>query len=254
MVFRFAAVLMMALFGTGTVLADTAVPDGYKNADLLKGGQMYDNWQAFTHKKPQGTNPLYPAKGTFPQQSWSCNECHGWDYKGKDGLYSTGPHATGIIGIRAAAQKTPQEVFQALTQKNHDFSPYLKEQQLWNLVKFVREGQTDFAKVKRTDGSFTGLKSVGRAKYRMLCVRCHGNTGTLIDLDPDRDGHQGLGTSIENPARVMHKILWGLPGTEMPSLLINLQLKRMDGIDILTYVETLPPEITKNTKKERKKK
>ena len=81
---------------------------------LAAGGRIYDNWwSALDRDEPEGTNPAYPI-GVNTEQTgegtWRCKECHGWDYRGKDGAYAKGAHATGIKGIQGAAGKDAAEV------------------------------------------------------------------------------------------------------------------------------------------------
>ena len=81
---------------------------------IARGGRLYDKWFGENKaEKPTGNHLAYPADGKYKDDAtWRCKECHGWDYLGKDGAYSSGKHATGIVGIRAAAavmrQRLPQ--------------------------------------------------------------------------------------------------------------------------------------------------
>ncbi|MDI6800760.1 MAG: hypothetical protein QMD01_01690, partial [Thermodesulfovibrionales bacterium] len=74
---------------------------GRKFAQLVMGGVLYDNWLAELRVKADKTHPSYPAEGKQKgAATWRCKECHGWDYKGKDGDYSKGnARYTGIKGI-----------------------------------------------------------------------------------------------------------------------------------------------------------
>ena len=73
---------------------------------------------AIEAKAPEQSHPLYPADGEYaakPKANWRCKECHGWDYKGRDGAYAKGSHYTGIKGIRqwAGGDDDPTSIEQA---------------------------------------------------------------------------------------------------------------------------------------------
>ncbi len=54
---------------------------------ISRGGQLYDKWWAVIEADaPKTTHPAYPAAGKKKgSTTWRCKECHGWDYKGRDG-------------------------------------------------------------------------------------------------------------------------------------------------------------------------
>ena len=68
---------------------------------IAEGGRLYDKWWAeYNLEKPSTTHPAYPKAGKKTGAStWRCKECHGWDYVGKDGRYSSGSHYTGFEGV-----------------------------------------------------------------------------------------------------------------------------------------------------------
>jgi len=70
---------------------------------IAEGGRLYDKWWSELElKEPRETHPAYPTIGKKRDAStWRCKECHGWDYKGKDGAYGKGSHFTGIPEIRS---------------------------------------------------------------------------------------------------------------------------------------------------------
>jgi thiosulfate dehydrogenase len=84
-------------------------------ADPIRGGKMWDKWWMVNGATtPEGNHPLYPANGQQAgPNTFRCKECHGWDYKGVDGAYSSGSHYTGIIGVWGST-KTPSEMFDLL--------------------------------------------------------------------------------------------------------------------------------------------
>jgi thiosulfate dehydrogenase len=98
---------------------------------VSRGGQLYDNWWKTTTDtlKPEGDHPLWKTQTTNKRSGYStyrCKECHGWDYRGKDGAYGKGSHFTGFIGVYAASQNMSLKELEASlkgsTIKEHDFS------------------------------------------------------------------------------------------------------------------------------------
>ncbi|MCP3904086.1 MAG: hypothetical protein GY715_10675, partial [Planctomycetes bacterium] len=85
-----AALAAAGLVGTFTAPAPGGAGDGL--VDGVRGGQLWDKWWVVTGAaEPVGDHPLYPPAGTQTgSTTWRCKECHGWDYKGVDGAYSSG--------------------------------------------------------------------------------------------------------------------------------------------------------------------
>ena len=146
-----ALVINIASYKIGNVTAGTNQPEnetGYTQADLKNGAQLYDNWLTVTQKSPAGNHPLYPADSKKSGKStWRCKECHGWDYIGKKGRYSKGSHFTGIDGVYHMQTEEPSTIYEKLTDEgvSHDFSTHLTKNELWDLVRFLREGQQKIA-------------------------------------------------------------------------------------------------------------
>jgi len=113
----------------------------------LQGGQLYDNWAKLLFKKaPEQTHPSYPAKGKQKGAgTWRCKECHGWDYRGRDGAYSDGKHATGIAGIQGASGASADDVVSVLKGDEHGFEDLLSDQDFTDLANFVSKGQVEAA-------------------------------------------------------------------------------------------------------------
>jgi hypothetical protein len=77
---------------------------------ISRGGQLYDNWWKATidTDKPQKDHPLWKEQSTNNRNGYDtyrCKECHGWDYRGKNGAYGKGSHHTGFKGVYEAAKK-----------------------------------------------------------------------------------------------------------------------------------------------------
>ncbi|MFQ6610457.1 MAG: c-type cytochrome [Fidelibacterota bacterium] len=224
---------------------NTYVDDNYSAANMDRGGRLYDKWWSEAQvDEPTGDHPLYPASSAKSgSTTWRCKECHGWDYIGKDGRYSSGSHYTGIDGIAQAKGTDPNDVFDALqdVSGNHDFSAYLEDADLLDLTKFIVDGQADFSNYIDSDGSAIGDPTNGETIFTATCGNssCHGADGNAIDFHEDEEGEQGLFfLSNDNPQESLHKIFWGQPNSVMPSL-IDEGYSEQDCADVLAYIQNL---------------
>ncbi len=215
----------------------------YQQGDLKNGAQLYDNWLKITNAKPKGNHPLYPSEAKKSGKStWRCKECHGWDYIGDKGRYSKGSHFTGITGVFHVQEENPKVLYGSMTNNNaeHDFSEYMSKSEILDLVKFLREGQVAIEPVIDNQGKGKGNSSHGKALYEAHCSDCHGSDGNEIDFKANKEGLQGVGwLANDNPQESIHKIRWGHPGSDMPSMTVDKNLSEQDSIDILTYSQSL---------------
>lgn len=208
---------------------------------IKRGAQLYDKWYKLTGAEVDNTHPLYPSAGKKSgQNTWRCKECHGWDYIGKDGRYSKGSHYTGIEGLFPARNKTTDVLYNTLSGDSHAFAGKLSEADIRSLVAFIKKGQIDTTEAINAEGKGTGAVKNGANQYAANCADCHGNDGNDLDFNDKKDGIQGIGwLANDNPQETLHKIRWGHPGSDMPSLIIDKGLSNLDAVDILTYSQTL---------------
>ncbi len=206
------------------------------SVSVAHGGRLYDDWQAEEGARKQAlAHPSYPATGYYakqPQVTWRCRTCHGWDYKGNQGEYATGPSATGIKGIRGMAGGDTAQIMALLRNSTHQYGAVLKERDILDLANFVSSGQIDMdIAIDRTSRRFKGDAGHGSPYFRAICASCHGQDGKRITTT-------SLGRLVKrNPYGSMHMILNGHPDEKMPALReLDLQL----AIDILTYVQDIP--------------
>ena len=242
-----AALFTVLLYG----VSDNSIAGGnldqvaadYQKADMKNGALLYDNWLKITKAKTEGNHPLYPSDAKKSGKStWRCKECHGWDYIGNKGRYSKGSHYTGIAGTFQVRDKAPVYLYNSLTNKAtaHDFSSYMSASQIWDLVKFLREGQAAIVQVIDDQGQAKGNTEQGKVLYDANCSSCHGTDGNDIDFNSSKEGTQGVGwLANDNPQESIHKIRWGHPGSNMPSMVVDKGLSEKDAIDILTYSQML---------------
>jgi len=208
---------------------------------LARGGQLYDKWWAVVGAdKPKGTHSAYTAKGKKKGAStWRCKECHGWDYKGRDGAYGKGSHFSGIKGITGLFKADPKAIAKAIRGKPHNFTrKMLPDKAVERLARFVSAGQLDMDKyINRASKKAKGDAARGAGFYQTVCANCHGFDGKLINFKT-RKKPEFIGTVANaNPWETLHKIRNGQPGQAMPAL---IALDVQDLVDIVAYTQTLP--------------
>lgn len=214
----------------------TTFPAGAAETEsaIARGGRLYDKWfNENKAAKPTADHPAYTVKeGKYGKDaSWRCKECHGWDYRGKDGAYAKGGHATGIKGIQGAAGKDPAAIAAVLRDKTHAYTEaQLGARDLADLSLFVSKGQVDM--VRYVDGGKAkGSGAKGEVYFNTLCAGCHGLDGKKLKDAPP------LGSVADNGYEMMHKILNGQPGEAMPAL---RALDHQIAADIAVHLTSLP--------------
>jgi thiosulfate dehydrogenase len=212
---------------------------------VAAGGRIYDAWwDALDRKKPKETNPAYPETGMRTgATTWRCVECHGWDYKGKDGVAGKGQpmgdRFTGIKGIRGAQRMPPAAIARMMRLPPHNYTAdMITDEEMLRLAMFVRSGQHDAEKViQRKTGKALGDAKRGEAIYQTVCAACHGLDGRALNWGTlEKPGY--IGTEAKAlPWEVLHKIRNSHPGAAM----INMSAFPLEvSVDILTYAQTLP--------------
>jgi cytochrome c553 len=216
---------------SNTVLAET-------ESSIMRGGELYDKWyKVIDVDAPKESHPLYPKAGKYADKAkanWRCKECHGWDYKGKDGAYSSGKHHSGIKGIQGMKGAAPDKVIQLLKDNKHGYGDKLSAGDLQDLAMFVTQGQIDMDKyIDASTKAPKGDKTKGAAYYNTICAKCHGKDGKLPkEMKP-------FGKQMGNPWEVMHKILNGQPAEKMPAL---RTLDHQIIADIMAHMTMLPKD------------
>lgn len=204
-------------------------------ASVANGGRLYDDWQVHTGGQRQALpHPAYPPKAYYANaanETWRCKECHGWDYKGDQGQYAKGNHATGIKGIRALVGADPAKTMAVLRSSSHYFGAVLKHRDLQDLANFVSYGQMDMDTViDPKTGLSRGDAAKGQSHYRTLCAGCHGVEGHFV-----AKRHLGK-VSRSDPWHSLHNMLNGHPDDTMPAL---RELDPKVTQDILAHIQTM---------------
>ena len=225
--------------------------DDYTAADLHEGGRLYDRiWADVPPDDFTDDHPLWAERSDANattirgSETWRCKECHGWDYLGVEGEYGTGSHRTGFPGI-LGTDRPPQELFRLLAEEpsnlpsGHAYSRFMRDRELWDLVKFCLEGAVATDDIIDGSGSFTTESAPGQSLFvtgvgsEPSCASCHGADGR--SMPHVEDGHEdeeeeeqgsGVGSEPEhdetvgsvardNPWEFHHKARFGHPGSPM---------------------------------------
>ncbi len=236
--------------------SDEYAPMKYEGTEITedmrisRGGQLYDNWWRTSDKtkKPDDDHLLWNRQSTNKRDgysTWRCKECHGWDYRGSDGVYGTGSHFTGFQGVyKASGMMTLKELDASLrgsTNKDHDFTGHLNDDDISDLALFLKKGIVDLVAFINTDGlSLNGDGESGQILFTKNCMtECHGPDGTAINFG-NNEKPEYIGTlAVKNPWEFIHKVRAGQPGTRMSSGIINRWDDR-DMRNLLAYAQTLP--------------
>ncbi|MFO7674341.1 MAG: c-type cytochrome [Lutibacter sp.] len=254
-IFIFAITFSSCTFDDETI--DPAV-EAFNKADQANGGIMYDKFWA-TESNFDQTNPVRAtinAKADF----FRCKQCHAWDGLGNEGSYiNRGPRtsrpniASGNI-YAMGQSKTAQELFDGLKKTAgrrdiaYDLSTYnpttnstegdkmpnlnqlLTDEQIWDLVKFMKEGMMDVSQLY--DATYTGTYPTGsyaftnigkdgdavkgKSYYNSNCAACHGANGTTLNGTPHVIEGMTIGEFTRKKAHeVQHKVHYGQLGSPM---------------------------------------
>jgi thiosulfate dehydrogenase len=219
---RAATVALAALCAAGVVHGQDcreAASRGPAADPVAQGGRLYDNWWVSCQlPAPTGAHPAYPAAGKQSGlATWRCKECHGWDYRGRDGAYGQGSHATGIAGISRSAGRADAEIVSILKNAVHRFDTVLDDATLGRIAGFVSRGQVDPGKrIDPATKRVTGNATEGRAIFERECIACHGAGGRALNFSDKPDAPEYVGTvAADNPWEALHKIRNGQPGAVM---------------------------------------
>ncbi|MBF0368538.1 MAG: c-type cytochrome [Magnetococcales bacterium] len=210
--------------------------------EITQGGLLYDNWAIVQDTPlPQSTHPSYPIEGQEKgPTTWLCHTCHGWDYKGRDGVYGLGNHFTGIKGLRRMVGKPVEKIVGIIRDDIHQFSPeMISEASEKRLAAFLSRGQVDMDLFIDPDtNKALGIAQNGEQFYQSICAICHGPSGRAINLGQE-NAPIYLGTvANRNPWKALHKIRNGQPGAIMISFMTLLDVQ--DQLDILSHSQRLP--------------
>ena len=106
--------LVLSCGSTEKALVAPASSPASNVESVARGGLLYDMWWTVVPgaSEPKSDHPLWSLQTTNKRSgsvSWRCKECHGWDYRGKEGAYGSGSRYTGFMGVWDAAQNKSAE-------------------------------------------------------------------------------------------------------------------------------------------------
>ncbi|MDH4246228.1 MAG: cytochrome c [Deltaproteobacteria bacterium] len=238
---RLTILTAMALFALSACTREMDAARKAELAMIVQGGLMYDNWFITLGKEaPKSTKFAYSSSGGKAQgaDSWRCKECHGWDYLGKEPDYSSGNHFSGFPGIQNAINVSELSVLNNLKNTNHRYGEILSDQELKPLVAFLMKGQLEMRDhIDRGSKKAKGDSGAGKALYQKHCTSCHGDDGKKLKLGEEAQSRSLGAIAVEDPWKTLHKIRFGQPGKEAPSLL-GAPVEQQ--VDVLAYAQTLP--------------
>lgn len=241
--------ILMALSACGFLLVMVAGAASAQDAvpgNPVLGGQMYDNWyNVLDADPPVGDHPLWNSDNelTSGAKTWRCAECHGWDYQGEDGAYSSGDHYTGIPGVQNAIGMNNQEIMSWLNGEKdprHNFTPYINPSAMTDLVAFLRTKQVNYnLLVDYESHAALGNKLEGKVLYEDTCQSCHGENGEKQNFASAANPSFLGDISWVDPWQTIHKIRFGQTNTLMPAA-ENLGWNLQDVANVLAYLQTMP--------------
>lgn len=226
--------------------------------NAFRGAQLYDNWMSVLDvNPPDGNAPFWYLQDTNKLEgidTWRCQECHGWDYKGNEGAFANGNHVTGFKGIQDMVGKSNEEIIDYLNGTNnieHDFSNYLSEKDMNDLAAFMQTKQVDLELLVNYDTrEILGHKENGEVYYQETCQECHGELGSDIIVSHDGFTMFISDLSYADPWQAFHHARFGKPNIDVNHAFEEYGLSIYKLADILAYTQSLP---TYNTKEQLQK-
>lgn len=267
---RFRATCLALLALVVGACGDSAGPSDspFDRADPTRGGVSFDNfWNVST-----GFDQADPRIAAFNAKSdfFRCKQCHGWDLLGRNGFYinrkpsASRPNISAVNLVAVAGTKSPQQLFDAiktgtgaarraptadLTTYNPtsnaalgdqmpDYGAILPDSQIWDLVRFLKNGAYDLTQLYDMTvngvyptGSVTfanigkdGSPAQGETIYAAKCEFCHGFNGKALVLE----GLSLGGFLRSKPNESQHKIRYGQLGSKMgPTPLTLAEMKQL---------------------------
>lgn len=215
------------------------VPPVPLSGDALLGGKLYDSWiEELAAEAPAEVQPLWSSSTSAspevaPEETWLCVTCHGVDYNGDNGF----------PGILADAGKDPNELLAILkgsSDPKHDFSSVLDDQQLADIALFMNQYVMDITSIVKDGKPVNGDSANGKTLFDDTCIDCHGPQAIAINFHSDAEPEYPATIANENPAELLGKLRFGVPGmSDMPSGIDNGWAEK-DYADIISFLATLP--------------
>ncbi len=240
--------LGLAPFSANVSLAQSS--DSYQEKDiefgevfvLAIGGKLYDNlWEMTASSPPNGANPAFPKDVNMPaSETWRCVSCHGWDYKGNAGERGKISKSAVFADLTPLSGAEPDMIARRIRDKHPEYPKEVFEQGMLDiLAMFVSIGQYKPETFVSKDGLAFGDAESGRAIFEGACMNCHQYDGkaTLVGELGDKSSLGWI--SLNRTEQALHKMLNGVPGTDM--LAVRFLTERQIS-DLVTFLQTLDPK------------
>jgi len=253
-----------ALSEVGNEIEDQLNED-YEDADGIRGGQLYSKFWADETEFSVSNSSLdsedqlstISESGDF----FRCKQCHGWDRLGREGAYSsrapstTQPNVSAVDLVTIASESSAEELFDKIMSdkaarrdistdlstydpesnsadgdRMPNFSQILTDEQVWDLVKYLKEDALDTTALytlSNSGGDYPEGQPVyddvgangdavnGDALYVESCEVCHGSDGASGSVGLI-DGEYSVGYYARNkPYETQHKVKFGHLGSPM---------------------------------------
>lgn len=203
------------------------------------GGKLYDNyWAGSGASPPAMRNPAFPSDLTVSDtDTWRCVSCHGWDYNGATKADGSAQQQKQFVGLRHLQGTDPFNMLELFTRAHPDQNALSSGGlPLDLLLLFLTVGQYDLENFRPEKSRSQKNLSRGRDIFEGVCMSCHDPSGKSgFQVTPGMPG--SLGWQARNqPKRMIHKIINGVPGESM------LALRFMDEpavADLVAYLKTL---------------
>jgi thiosulfate dehydrogenase len=204
-------------------------------------------------------NPGYlKTKGTSKSvtSTWRCAECHGWDYRGVDGVNAKGSHFTGVQGLLVAQPDAPQEIFEVVQNGSEaqgmtafGAEQSFSDEDLWDIAKFVKEGivdlsgKVDLVTLKPIAGDVARGKELyekglpGSSPFQ-TCAYCHGIDGRRINTHTAPQAPEYLGNVVSDPFQFTHHVRFGYSGGVLMPAFHDRGWTVDNVLDVVAYVQT----------------
>lgn len=234
------------------LLAELSISGDPVQGDPVLGGLLYDNWPVVSGVTPEDEQALWSQQTTNARTGVAtvrCKECHGWDYKGAGGAYSSGSHFTGFTGVmsasRALSQDDLMEVLVGGNDFRHDFSDSLTSAEIESLAAFIKTGLINNATYidysTKTPRQEIDIDR-GNLLYGRTCSSCHGDDGQGINFGSSESPVYISTLAGSNPWEFVHKTRFGQPGVSRMPASEERGWSIEDVLSVLGYAQTLPAE------------
>lgn len=234
----------------------------YDAADRINGGRLYDKfWASETDFASPSDPSINLSDITEFSNFYRCKQCHAWDQKARFASYiDRGPKTTRPdVSITTLTGVKSEEIRQVFDEIKHsggadvdpartadgtnpllggndmaDYGKILTDAQIWDLVKFLREGALDTDQLYDvvTTGTYPsgsrefinvgkdGDAAAGATFYNANCASCHGSNGRDDDSGNVIAINADIGRSMgefarEKPYEMQHKAIHGNLGSSM---------------------------------------